>query len=101
MKVKILNKTKNELKMEIDGEGHTFCNVIQKALLKDKRVDLAGYDIAHPLTANPTIYVRTKRQSKSETVLLKAVEEVQKDTGKFRRAFDNALKEWRRQQKDT
>lgn len=94
MKVKILKKTRNELKIEIDGEDHTFCNVVQKALLKNEKVDLAGYDISHPLTANPVVYLRTKTQSKPEIVLRDAVREVQKDAEAFRVAFDEALKEW-------
>lgn len=98
MELKILKKTKNELKMEIDGEGHTFCNVVQKALLEDKRVDLAGYDIPHPLTAKPKFYVRTKRRSKPEAVFKHAVKEVQKDTKAFRVAFDKALKKFGSQQ---
>jgi DNA-directed RNA polymerase subunit L len=94
LKVRILNKTKNELKIEVEEEGHTFCNVVQKALLEDKRVDLAGYNIPHPLTSNPTIYLRTKTRTKPRTVLRKAVKKIQKDTEAFRTAFDNALKEW-------
>ncbi len=92
MKLRILKKTKNEFKIEVDGEGHTFCNVVQKALLKMPRVDLAGYDIPHPLTANPVIYLRTKSQSKPAIVLRDVVKEVQKDTEEFRVAFDKALK---------
>lgn len=98
MKVKILNKTKNELKIRIDGEGHTFCNLVQKALLGNRSVDLAGYDVPHPLTASPIIYLRTKRQSKPEIVLIDAVRTVQKDTEEFRVAFNKALKEWQSQQ---
>jgi len=92
MKVNILNKTENELKIEIEGEGHTFCNVVQKALLKDKTVDLAGYNVPHPLTSSPVIYVRTKNKRKPETVLQEAVADVQKDTEAFMVAFDSALK---------
>lgn len=94
MRIEILNKTKKELKIKIDGENHTFCNIVQKALLRDKRVDLAGYDIPHPLIASPIIYLRTKA-SKPEIVLLNAVEKVQKDTETFRVAFDKALEEWK------
>ena len=54
MKINILKKTKNELKIEIEGEGHTFCNLLQDALLEDKSVEMAGYDIPHPLQANPS-----------------------------------------------
>jgi len=97
MNVKILNRKENELKIEIENEGHTFCNVVQKALLEDKKVDLAGYSIPHPLTANPVIYLRTKNKSKPETVLRKAVAKVQKDTKSFRAAFDNALKGYKNQ----
>ncbi|MDH5634785.1 MAG: DNA-directed RNA polymerase subunit L [Candidatus Bathyarchaeota archaeon] len=92
MKIKILKKSHNELKMEAKGEGHTFCNVIQKALLKDERVDLAGYSIPHPLTSSPVIYVRTRGQSKPETVLKDAIEEVQKESEAFRTALEKALK---------
>jgi len=92
MEVKILKKSHNELKMEATGEGHTFCNVIQKALLKDERVDLAGYSVPHPLTSNPVIYVRTRGQSKPETVLRDAIEEVQKESEAFRTALEKALK---------
>ncbi len=94
MKVKVLNKAGNELRIEISGEGHTFCNVVQKALLKDERVDLAGYNILHPLTSNPVIYLRTKGRSNPEVVLKDAVKEVQKSTAGFRTAFNKALKEW-------
>ena len=92
MKVRVLKKSQNELRLEVEGEGHTFCNVIQKALLEDERVDLAGYSIRHPLTSCPVIYVRTKGQSKPETALKDAVEEVQKETGSFRTALERALK---------
>jgi len=92
MEVKILKKSRNELKMEAKGEGHTFCNVLQKALLSDKRVDLAGYSIPHPLTSSPVIYVRTKGQSNPETVLKAAIGAVQKESEAFRAALEKALK---------
>ena len=93
MKMKLLNKARNELKIEID-KGHTFCNVVQKAMLEDERVDLAGYDVPHPLTASPVIYLRTKGRSKPGTVLRDAVKDVKKDIALFRVAFDKALKDW-------
>jgi DNA-directed RNA polymerase subunit L len=92
MRVRILKKLRNELKMEVEGEGHTFCNVIQRALLKDRRVDLAGYSVPHPLTSSPVIYVRTRGQSKPATVLQDAIAEVQKESEVFRTALEKALK---------
>lgn len=93
MRIKILDKDRNVLKLQIEGEGHTFCNIIQKALLDDERVDMAGYDIPHPLTSSPIIYIRTKGRSKPETVLRKAVKDIQMDVEAFRKGFDKTLKD--------
>ncbi len=93
MQVKILNKTKNEIKIEITGEGHTFCNIIQKTLLKNPKVDLAGYNVLHPLTSNPVIYVRTK-EGRPETVLKEIIGDLQIYTKAFRESLDKALNEW-------
>ncbi len=94
VEIKILKKTKNELKIEVTGEGHTFCNVVQKALLKNKKVDMAGYDIPHPLTSSPIIYIRTKGRSKPEIALRDAVKELRKESHAFSAAFDQALNQW-------
>jgi DNA-directed RNA polymerase subunit L len=92
MEVRTLNKSAHELTIEVAGEGHTLCNLIQEALLKDTRVDLAGYDVSHPLLSKPRIYLRTRARSRPETVLRDAVLEVQKESKSFRLAFEKALK---------
>lgn len=94
MEIKVLKKTSNELKIEIEGEGHTFCNVLQKALLEDDTIEMAGYNIEHPLTSNPTVYVRTKEKRKPETALIDAAKKVQKQNKEFKKSFERALKEW-------
>lgn len=96
MKVKILKRTSNELKIEVEGEGHTFCNVLQKALLKDKTIEMAGYDMPHPLFENPVIYVHTKGKRKPETALREAAKELQSQNKEFRESFNKALEVWQR-----
>jgi len=96
MKMKVLKKTSNELKIEIEGEGHTFCNVLQKVLLEDDTVETAGYDIPHPLVSNPIVYLRTKGRRKPETVLRDAAEKIRERSSDFRVTFEKALKEWQR-----
>ncbi len=76
MKVNVLKKAENELKIEIEGTSHGLCNLIQKKLLDDKRVDFAGYDLPHPLASSPIIYLRMKGKAKPEDALLEAVEKV-------------------------
>jgi DNA-directed RNA polymerase subunit L len=92
MKVKTLKRTSNELKIDVDGIGHAFCNLLQKRLLEDPHVDLAGYDIPHPLASNSVIYVRTKGSVKPEEALRKAVENVRETNKEFSKELQRALK---------
>ncbi|MCD6446317.1 DNA-directed RNA polymerase subunit L [Candidatus Bathyarchaeota archaeon] len=92
MKVKILKKTASELKIEVEGAGHTLCNLLQKRLLEDENVDVAGYDIPHPLASNPIIYIRTKDDVKPEEALKKAVERALDMNKEFGEQFQKALK---------
>ncbi|UCD95882.1 MAG: DNA-directed RNA polymerase subunit L [Candidatus Bathyarchaeota archaeon] len=95
MKVKVLRRNQKELEIEIEGEGHPLCNVLQEALISDERVDFAGYDIPHPLTPVPRVYVRTARRTRitPEKVLEDAVGEVQKQTEAFQKALAKAFPE--------
>ena len=96
MQVKVVEKKPNELKIEIEGEDHSFCNVLQKALLEDETIEMAGYNIPHPLVSNPIVYVRTKGQRRPETALRNAAEKIRKQNREFRETFEKALKEWQR-----
>lgn len=96
MQVKVLEKKANELKIEIEGENHSFCNALQKTLLEDETIEMAGYNISHPLISNPIVYVRTKGQRKPETALRNAAEKIRKRNKEFRETFEKALKEWQK-----
>jgi len=93
MKVNVLKKTSNELRIEIEGAGHTVCNLLQKKILEEKGVDLAGYDIPHPLTPNAIIYVRTKGTAKPEQILRDALENARGMNKEFSKELARALKE--------
>jgi DNA-directed RNA polymerase subunit L len=92
VKIKVLKKTANELKIEIEGAEHGLCNLLQKKLLEDKSVDMAGYDIPHPLASNPVIYVRMKGAAKPEQALKKAAEKAREANEAFSNALEKALK---------
>jgi len=92
VKIKVLKKTANELKIEIEGSGHGLCNLLQKKLLEDKSVDMAGYDIPHPLVPNPVIYVRMKGAAKPEDALKKAAEKAREANEAFSKELEKALK---------
>ncbi|HVP26087.1 MAG TPA: DNA-directed RNA polymerase subunit L [Candidatus Bathyarchaeia archaeon] len=92
MQVKVLKKTPNELKIEVEGAGHTLCNLLQKRLVEDETTDLAGYEVPHPLASNPVIYVRTKGGTRPETALRRAVEATREINKEFGKEFERALK---------
>lgn len=96
MQVKVLEKKSNELKIEIEGENHSFCNVLQKALLEDDSIEMAGYNISHPLVSNPIVYVRTKGHRRPETALRNSAEKIKKLNKEFKETFEKALKEWQK-----
>ena len=92
MKITILSQTENELKIEIQGAGHGICNLLQKKLLENKKVDQAGYDVPHPLASNPVIYVRMKGKGKPKEALLEAIQEAREANEAFGNALEAALK---------
>jgi DNA-directed RNA polymerase subunit L len=92
MKINVLNKNEHELKIEIIGADHGVCNLLQKKILLDENVDLAGYDVPHPLASNPIIYVRMKGKSKPQDTLLTATKKAIADNDDFNKALEKALK---------
>jgi len=99
MQIKVLSKTDNELRLEIEGESHTLCNLLEKVLLEDETVDMAGYAIPHPLTSNPIVYIRTKGDRRTEMALKDAVDRVLQMEKEFREEFEKALEDWKKEGK--
>jgi len=91
MEVRVLQKTKNELKIEIVGEDHTFCNLLQNVLLQDKNVEIAGYDQPHPLIRSSIVYVRTKRDVSPEKIMLSALANIKDLNKEFNEKFERAV----------
>lgn len=77
MKLEIKKDKKNEMEFVIEGEDHAFSNLLVSELLKDGDVDVAQYNIPHPLVGHPTFYLRTKKGSARE-VLKKTIKSIKK-----------------------
>lgn len=92
MKVKVLKRDNRELRLEVGGEGHSFCNALQHFLLQDDALEFAGYNIEHPLVGNPVIYLRTKRR-RPENVLLDATGALNRTLDELRKTFQKVLVE--------
>lgn len=94
MQLRVLKRAPKELKIEIEGEGHTFCNLLESVLLEDDEVEFAGYDIPHPLVSNPVISIHTKKGKKPEEALREAVEKILQRGKELAEGFNKALEEW-------
>jgi len=92
MKINVLKKNEHELKIEIIGAEHGICNLLQKKILMDENVDLAGYDVPHPLASNPIIYVRLKGNFNPQDTLLDAAKKAIADNETFSKELKKALK---------
>ena len=92
MNLKVLKRSKALLKVEVDGEGHTFGHLLQEALLEDKTVDWAGYDLPHPLFSQPIITVRMKGEAAPEKALERASKKIRQDTEEFVEKFNISVK---------
>jgi len=74
MEIKVLEQTKDNIKIEIIGEDHTLANSIRKELWEDSHVTVAGYNIEHPLTSNPVLIVKTDGNESPRKALQRAVD---------------------------
>ncbi|WP_455283119.1 RpoL/Rpb11 RNA polymerase subunit family protein [[Eubacterium] cellulosolvens] len=87
MRIKTIKKTKDELKLEIEGESHTFCNLLQNTLVEDRSVKIAGYDTPHPLTEKSIIYIKVKKDGTPKKVLERALKKINQRTDEFLSEF--------------
>lgn len=92
MKIKVLKRSENELKIELEGSTHGLCNLLQKRLLEDRTVDFAGYDVPHPLVPSPAIYIRMKGSVKPEDALVKAIEKIREANDAFSKELNRVIK---------
>lgn len=88
MNLKVIKKARNELKLELQGEGHTFANLLESVLLEDEDVEMAGYDVPHPLVQTSLLYLRTKKNHTPEKALESAIERIKEKLDYLSSAFD-------------
>jgi len=95
MKVNFKKKTDHELKIEVEGAGHSLLNVLQKMLLEDGTIEMAGYHVPHPLIDSGILYVHTKGKQNPETVVVEATKKVLDLSKDFEKSFKKASKSWK------
>ncbi|RJS93402.1 DNA-directed RNA polymerase subunit L [Candidatus Bathyarchaeota archaeon] len=99
LEIRVLRRNSQELKLEIEGEGHTLCNLLESVLLEDENVEFAGYDVPHPLVSNTTFFIRTKKGKKPEEALVGAIEKIRQRGKELGQEIEKALQEWEKKEK--
>jgi len=92
MAIKIVKEEKNKLEIEIPKEDHTIGNLLRTALLANKHVKYAGYQVIHPLTGGIRLVVQTDAGTKPRSALVKALSDIETETIEFRDKLKKALK---------
>jgi DNA-directed RNA polymerase subunit L len=93
MKINVLRHEGDELRIELVGEGHSFCNALLSFLLKDETLEFVGYNMPHPLVGQPTIYVRVKGRRDPWIALLDAAKALDKELTQIQKTFQEAWKD--------
>ena len=94
MELRVIDKTDEELRIEIAGEDHTFMNVLKGALLETQGVAAATYDLNPEQSGGqtePILSVKTEAGTDPLDALEDAADRIQTTTGAFRDAFSAAL----------
>ncbi|MGM0604508.1 MAG: DNA-directed RNA polymerase subunit L [Halobacteriota archaeon] len=93
MELRVLEKTDEELRIEIAGEDHTFMNVLKGTLLNTDNVAAATYDVNPEQSGgqtDPVLSITTEGGADPLDVLETAAATVTANTETFREAFESA-----------
>lgn len=71
MELKLLNKTKDTIEIEVEGEDETLLYPLQQKLVQDESVEFATYIMGHPLLDQPKLVVKV-REGKPQNALKRA-----------------------------
>ena len=93
MDLRVIENLETELSIEIQGEDHTFMNVLKGSLLEVDGVTAATYDMNPEQSGgqtDPVVTVKTDGSIDPLYALEAGTNEVKSKTGGFRDAFDAA-----------
>ncbi len=86
MELEIISKSKNRVVFTLEGEGHTFCNILRDEMWEEKDVIASGYSIKHPLVGIPKFVAETK-SSDVTSALESTSKSIKKMAEDFKKSF--------------
>jgi DNA-directed RNA polymerase subunit L len=93
MDLRVIENLETELSIEVQGEDHTFMNVLKGALLEVEGVTAATYDMNPEQSGGqtePVVTIKTDGSIEPLDALEEAAGGIKEKTGGFREAFEQA-----------
>ncbi|ELZ84318.1 MULTISPECIES: DNA-directed RNA polymerase subunit L [Haloferax] len=94
MELRVIDKTDEELRIEIGGEDHTFMNVLKGELLETDGVTAATYDVNPEQSGgqtDPVLSIKTESGVDPLDALAEAAAGVQHTADAFTEAYEAAI----------
>ncbi len=78
MKIEVIKREENVLEFYLEGEDHTFANLLNEVLHENEHVTFAGYTIEHPIlmARKPKFRVVTDGKVTPEKALEEAAQKI-------------------------
>ncbi|NJE06414.1 DNA-directed RNA polymerase subunit L [Thermococcus sp. M36] len=95
MKIEVIKREENVLEFYLEGEDHTFANLLNEVLHENKHVTFAGYTIEHPvlMARKPKFRVVTDGEVTPEKALEEAAQKIFDRARAVLEAWKAAIKE--------
>ncbi|MFC4450046.1 DNA-directed RNA polymerase subunit L [Halorussus aquaticus] len=94
MELRVIEKSDDELSIEIAGEDHTFMNVLKGTLLEQENVGAATYDVNPEQSGGqtePILTIKTEGGADPLDTLEDAAGDIKDKTASFRDAYESAV----------
>ncbi|AEH25576.1 DNA-directed RNA polymerase subunit L [Pyrococcus yayanosii] len=94
MKIEVIKREENLLEFYLEGEDHTFANLLVEILRENKHIKFAAYTIEHPITMarKPRFRVVTDGKVTPERALEEAAKKIFEKAKETLEAWEKAVK---------
>ena len=93
MMVKQLRLEDKMIEIMIEGEGHTFLNILTKMIQNNPEVNFTAYRIDHPHISHPRLVVSVSEGTPIEAII-EATKQLEEKSQEFIEKFTKAFKKY-------
>ncbi|MEX2720516.1 MAG: RpoL/Rpb11 RNA polymerase subunit family protein [Candidatus Wukongarchaeota archaeon] len=94
MMIKQLKLEEKMIEIVIEGEGHTFLNILTQTLQENPDVNFAAYIIDHPKISHPRLVVSVSDGTPFEAIM-EATKKLEEKSQEFIEKFTEAFKKYK------